>query len=107
MPGFHLVPLRMNFGRTAWQDIQYYRAQRAQFVQDSIALMGTASSSIESALQNQLSGSVNNAAQVALNRLNALQAASSSSQDSQLQSILSQLNASSTSTSGSTVNTVA
>ena len=56
MSGFKLVPYGMNFGRTAWQDIQYYRAQRAAIVSDAQSLMDTASSAIETALQNQVSG---------------------------------------------------
>ena len=54
MSGFHLVAYKMTFGRTAWQDMQYYRAQRAQMVQDAQSLMDTASSAIQTALQNQI-----------------------------------------------------
>ena len=107
MSGFHLVPLRLKFGRSAWGDLQHYRAQRAAFVQDSISLMNSAASSIQTALQNQSTGAATNAAQSAVDRLNALQAAQNSS-STDLQSILSQVGASSSSsTTGSTVNTTA
>jgi len=108
MSGFKLVPYGMNFGRTAWQDIQYYRAQRAAIVSDAQSLMDTASSAIETALQNQVSGAANNTAQIALDRINALAQSTSnnvSSQIDQAQSLLDAANG--TSSSSSSVNTVA
>jgi len=107
MSGFTLVPYRMTFGRTAWQEMQYYRAQRAAIVADGQSLMDT-SSSLFSALQNQASGSANNAAQVALDRINALAQSTSDNVNSQLSQVQSLLDsANGISSSGSSVNTVA
>jgi hypothetical protein len=103
MSGFHLVPYQMTFGRSAWQDIKYYRAQRAAIVADAQSLLDTGSSSLFGALQNQVSGAANNAAQVALNRINALAQATQTNVNSQISQAQTLLSAS----SGSSVNTVA
>lgn len=102
MSGFTLVPYKVTFGRTAWEEIKYYRAQRASIVADAQSLMTTASSSIATALQNQVSGSANNTAQVALDRINALAQATSDNVNRQNDQAQALLNAS----TGS-VNTVA
>ena len=102
MSGSHLVPYKMTFGRTAWQDMQYYRAQRVQMAQDAQSLMDTASSAIQTALQNQVSGAANNAAQAALDRIHALAQATSTNVNKQISQAQSLLNAS----SGSSVNKV-
>ena len=103
MSGFHLVSFKMTFGRTAWQEMQYYRGQRAQMAQDAQSLMNTASSAIQTALQNQVSGAANNAAQAALDRINVLAQATKNNVNSQIDQVQSLLNAS----NGSSVNTVA
>jgi hypothetical protein len=102
MSGFHLVGYKMTFGRTAWQEMKYYRAQRAAMVQDAQSLMDTASSSIASALQNQVSGAANNAAQAALDRINVLAQATQTNVNKQIDQAQSLLGS-----SGSSVNTVA
>ena len=103
MSGFKLVPFKMTLGRTAWQEMNYYRQQRAAIVANAQSLMATASSAIETSLQNQVSGAANNTAKIALNRIKA-QAQSTknkvNSQISQAQSLLK-------TTTGSSVNTVA
>jgi hypothetical protein len=75
MSGFHLIPFRFGRQRSAWQELQYYRAQRAQFVQDAMSITQTLAASFEVALQNKISGAANNAAQAALDRINALRKA--------------------------------
>jgi hypothetical protein len=102
MSGFHLVGYKLTFGRTAWQEMKYYRAQRAAMVQDAQSLMDTASSSIASALQNQVSGAANNAAQAALDRINVLAQATQATVNKQIDQAQSLLGS-----SGSSVNTVA
>jgi hypothetical protein len=103
MSGFRLVPYRLHFGRSAWQEVNYYRAQRAAIVANAQALLDTASSSLFGALQNQASGAANNAAQVALDRINALAQATKTKVTSQIDQAQAVLNAS----KGSSVNTVA
>jgi len=103
MSGFKLVPYKMNFGRSAWQEISYYRKQRAAIVANAQSLLDTANSSLFGALQNQVSGAANNAAQVALDRVNALAQATKNNINTQIDQAQSVLNT----TSGSSVNTVA
>jgi hypothetical protein len=102
MSGFKLVPYKMNFGRTAWQDIKYYRAQRAAIVANAQSLLETGASSLFGALQNQVSGSANNTAQVALDRINALAQATKNNVNTQINQAQSLLN-----NTGSSVNTIA
>jgi hypothetical protein len=103
MSGFKLVPYKLTFGRTAWQEMNYYRKQRAAIAANAQSLLDTANSSLFGALQNQASGEANNAARVALDRINALAQATKANVNSQLDQVQSMLNAS----TGSSVNTVA
>jgi hypothetical protein len=103
MSGFKLVPYKLHFGRTSWQEIKYYRKQRAAMVSNAQSLMSTASTSLFGALQNQVSGSANNAAQVALDRINALAKATQTNVNSQIDQAQSLLSAS----KGTSVNTTA
>ena len=57
--------------RTAWQEIEYRRAKRAQFIKNDLAQMDTMNSTLADALQNRISGSSNIAAQAALKRVQA------------------------------------
>jgi hypothetical protein len=101
MSGFKLVPYTLTFGRTPWQEIKYYRAQRAAIVANAQGLLDTANTSLFGALQNQVTGSANNAAQVALDRINALAQATQNNVNSQIDQAQSLFS------TGSSVNTVA
>ncbi len=103
MSGFRLVPYKTNLSRSAWQEIKYYRAQRAAIAANAQSLLDTGTSSLFGALQNQVSGSVNNTAQVALDRVNALAQATKTNVTSQIDQAQSLLNAG----TGSSVNTTA
>ncbi len=71
MSGFQLVPFRFQTQRTAWQDIQYYRAQRARMMQDAQSSLDAANAVFHSAQQNLIGGMTNIAQQRALDRLQA------------------------------------
>jgi len=101
MSGFKLVPYTLTFGRNAWQEIKYYRAQRAAIAANAQALLDTANTSLFGALQNQATGSANNAAKVALDRINALAQATQNNVNSQIDQAQSLFS------TGSSVNTVA
>ena len=105
MSGFRLVPYKMTYGRSAWQDVNYYRRQRAAIVANAQSLLDTANSSLFGALQNQVSGAANNAAQAALDRVNALALATKDTVNKQIDQAQSLLG--STTGSGSSVNTIA
>ncbi len=56
MSGFHLIPFRFQTQRTAWQDMQYYRAQRAQMMQDAQSSLDAANAAFHTAQQNLIGG---------------------------------------------------
>ena len=56
--------------RSAWQDMEYRRAKRAQFIKDDIARMEATNATFSNAFQNRISQSANIAAEAALKRVN-------------------------------------
>jgi hypothetical protein len=57
--------------RSAWQDMQYHRARRAEGLAQDQANMDAVNTAMSAALQNKISQSSNNAAQAALDRVKA------------------------------------
>jgi len=57
--------------RSAWQDMEYRRAKRAQFIKDDIARMEATNATFSNVFQNRISQSSNIAAEAALKRVNA------------------------------------
>src|SRR4051794_24508328 len=57
--------------RSAWQDMEYHRARRAEGLQQDQANMEAVNSAMSNALQNRISQSSNNAAEAALKRVKA------------------------------------
>jgi hypothetical protein len=55
--------------RTSWQDMEYRRAKRAQFIKDDIARMEATNATFSAAFQNRISQSANIAAEAALKRV--------------------------------------
>lgn len=57
--------------RTAWQDMEYRRAKRAQFIKADIERMEATNATFSNAMQNRISQSANIAAEAALKRVQA------------------------------------
>ena len=55
--------------RSAWQDMEYRRAKRAQFIKDDIARMEATNATFSNTFQNRISQSANIAAEAALKRV--------------------------------------
>ena len=55
--------------RTSWQDMEYRRAKRAQFIKDDIARMEATNATFSNTFQNRISQSANIAAEAALKRV--------------------------------------
>jgi hypothetical protein len=71
MSGFHLIPFRFQTQRTAWQDLQYYRAQRASMMQDAQASLDAVNAAFHAAQQNLIGGITTIAQQRAIDRVQA------------------------------------
>ncbi len=63
---FNWVP-----SRTSWQDMEYRRAKRAQFIKDDLARMEATNATFSDAMQNRISQSANLAAEATLKRVQA------------------------------------
>jgi hypothetical protein len=57
--------------RSAWQEMEYHRARRAQFLKEDQANMDAVNSAMATALQTKISAASNNAAKAALKRVEA------------------------------------
>lgn len=55
--------------RSSWQEMEYRRAKRAQFIKDDIAQMEAANATFSNVFQNRISQSANLAAEAALKRV--------------------------------------
>ncbi len=114
MPGIHFNWLPQ---RSAWQDIEYHRALRAEAMKQDLANMDLINSAMSTALQNNITGATNNAANAALKRIQAATKAKSAETIKQLdnaQSLVDKTKASiaassttTTPTSSSVLDTVA
>jgi hypothetical protein len=57
--------------RTAWQDMEYRRAKRAEFIKADIERMEATNATFSNAMQNRISQSANIAAEATLKRVQA------------------------------------
>ena len=57
--------------RSAWQDMEYHRIRRAAAMKEDQANMDLINSAMSNALQNNITGASNNAANAALKRIQA------------------------------------
>jgi hypothetical protein len=90
--------------RSAWQQMQSWRAKRAAAVQKYLDNMDTVSTSMGNALQNNITQSATNAAQAALSRIQNSAKATSAKLTSQIdsaQSVIDQAQSSSSPLSSS------
>jgi hypothetical protein len=58
--------------RTAWQDMEYRRAKRAEFIKADIDRMDATNATFSNAMQNRISQSANITAEATLKRVQAL-----------------------------------
>ena len=91
--------------RSAYQDMEYRRARRAEFARQDQANMDAINNSMSTALQNRISQSANITAEVALKRVKAAAKAKLEETTRQIDSAQSLIDKTSKGTSG--VNTVA
>ena len=66
-----LTGFRWLSNRSAWQDMEYHRARRAEGLKQDQASMEAVNSAMSNALQNRITQSSNNAAEAALKRVKA------------------------------------
>ncbi len=69
MSGFRLIPFRFGGQRSAWQELQFYRAQRARMMQDAQSGLDAANNAFFSAQQNLIGGITGIAQQRAIDRV--------------------------------------
>jgi hypothetical protein len=94
--------------KSAWQDMQDRRQQRAKYIQNDLDNMDAINTSMSTALQNNITGASTNAAQAAVTRLQALANTTSANITAQIdaaQSVLNQTQTASTSTTSTTSTT--
>jgi hypothetical protein len=95
--------------RSAWQDMEYRRAKRAQFIKDDIARMEATNATFSSAMQNRISQSANITAEATLKRVQAAAKAKleeNARQIEEVQALLDTTQKSVDATASTTVNTV-
>jgi hypothetical protein len=65
---------KMNWlpARSAWNDMEYYRVRRAAMAQQDLANMDSVNSAMATAMQTNITGASNNAANAALKRIQAV-----------------------------------
>ncbi len=86
--GDGFVHMRWLSSRSAWQDMEYHRAKRAEAIAQDQANMDAVNSAMSSALQNKITISSNNAAKAALKRVQAATKAKSDQTTKQIDDTL-------------------
>ncbi len=95
--------------RSAWQDMEYRRAKRAQFIKADLEQMDATNATFSNAMQNRISQSANIAAEATLKRVQATAKAKLEENSKQIEDAMSLIDTTQKSVDASastTVNTV-